>query len=135
MAATVAEAGYDLIETASLSEALDHVRRIVPDVVLLPVTARGSSLERIRDDERWDSVPAIVLTPADDPAAMFEAFERGADDVVPYAAQSGELAAGSAPGSIAGRSRGPNCCATVTGALTEESFALLLRRESEQRDC
>ena len=88
------EAGYDLISTASLPEALDHVRRIPPDLVLLPGDGEGLSLPRANPhDERWDSLPAVVLTPADEPAAMFEAFEGGADDVVPYAAQSGELAA------------------------------------------
>ena len=64
---------------------------------------------------------------------MFEAFERGADDVVPYAAQSGELAA-----RIRARldrravARADLLRDPVTGALTEESFALLLRRESDR---
>jgi diguanylate cyclase (GGDEF)-like protein len=134
VAATVHEAGYDLIETESLPEALDHVRRIPPDLVLLPGDGEGLELlERIRDEERWDSLPAIVLTPADEPTAMFEAFERGADDVVPYAAQPGELAARMrARLDRRAVSRAELLRDPVTGALTEESFALLLRRESER---
>ncbi len=134
MAATVRGDGYDLIETASLSEALDQVRRAVPDVVLLPGDAQGLEfLDRIRDEEQWGSVPAVVLTLPDDPTVMFEAFERGADDVVPYAAQPGELAA-----RIRARldrravARADLLRDPVTGALTEESFALLLRRESDR---
>ena len=124
VAATVHEAGYDLVETASLPETLDHVRGLPPDLVLLPGDLEGLELlERIRDEERWDSLPAIVLTPADNPAAMFEAFERGADDVVPYAAQPGELAARMrARLDRRAVSRADLLRDPATGALTEEKL-------------
>ncbi len=132
VAETVREGGYHLLETASLSEALDHLRQAMPDVVLLPGDIQGFELlDRLREGS--DSVPAIVLTLADNPAAMFDAFERGADDVVPYAAQPGELAA-----RIRARlerravARAEMLRDPVTGALTGESFALLLRRESDR---
>ncbi|MGH3078987.1 MAG: glycosyltransferase [Gaiellaceae bacterium] len=134
VATTVQGCGCLVLETASVSEALDHLRKAVPDVVLLPGDIQGFQfLDRLRDEERWDSVPAIVLTLADNAAAMFEAFERGADDVVPYAAQPGELAA-----RIRARldrravARADMLRDPLTGALTEESFALLLRRESDR---
>jgi cellulose synthase/poly-beta-1,6-N-acetylglucosamine synthase-like glycosyltransferase/GGDEF domain-containing protein len=134
VAATVRGAGYLLLETASLSEALEHLRQAVPDIVLLPGDIQGFELlDRLRDDDRWSSVPAIVLTLAGDSAAMLEAFGRGADDVVPYAAQPGELAA-----RIRARldrravARADMLRDPITGALTEESFSLLLRREAER---
>ena len=64
---------------------------------------------------------------------MFKAFERGADDVVPYAAQPGELAARMrARLDRRAVSRADLLRDPATGALTEESFALLLQRESER---
>ena len=58
VAATVQGDGYDLIETASLSEALDQVREAVPDVVLLPGDVQGLEfLDRIRDEEQWGLRP------------------------------------------------------------------------------
>ena len=134
VAATVQGEGYELVETSSPSEALDHVRRAVPDLVLIPGDGEGLELlDRMRGEDRWDTLPAIVLTPADDPAAMFEAFERGADDVVPYAAQPGELVARMrARLDRRAVARADLLRDPVTGALTEESFALLLRRESDR---
>ena len=134
VADTVLAGGYHLLEAAKLSEALDHLQRAAPDVVVLPADIQGFALlERLRGDERWASVLAIVLTLADNPAAMFEAFERGADDVVPYDARRGELAA-----RIRARldrravSRSEMLRDPSTGALTEESFGLMLRRESDR---
>ena len=134
VAATVRGCGHVLLETTSLSEALEHLRQAAPDVVLLPGDIQGFELlARLRGDERWASVPVVVLTLAGDSTAMLEAFECGADDVVPYSAQPGELAA-----RIRARlvrravARADMLRDPITGALTEESFALLLQRESER---
>jgi cellulose synthase/poly-beta-1,6-N-acetylglucosamine synthase-like glycosyltransferase/DNA-binding response OmpR family regulator len=134
VAATLREAGYALLEATGLSDALDHLRRAVPDLVVLPADLQGLELlDRLRIGERWNSVPAIALTLPDNPAAMFEAFERGADDVVSYSAQPGELAA-----RVRARlqrravARADMLRDPATGALTEESFALLLRREADR---
>ena len=134
VAATVRGEGHQLLETASVADALGHLHQAIPDVVVLPGDILGFELlDRLRAEERWDSVPAVVLTPAEHPAAMFEAFERGADDVVPYAAQPGELAArirarlDRRPLARVDLLRDP-----VTGALTPDSFGLLLERELER---
>jgi len=135
VAATVRGCGYLVLETESLSETLDRLREpVLPDVVVLPGDVEGLALlDRLRDEERWLSVPAIVLMLPDNPAAMLEAFERGADDVVPYAAQPGELAARiRARLSRRAVARADLLRDPVTGALTEESFALLLRHEAER---
>ena len=85
--ALVRDQGYVALEAANLSEAVAHLRTAVPDLVLLPGDLHGFELlDRLRADDSWDAVPAIVLTLPGNSARMFEAFQRGADDVVPYGA-------------------------------------------------
>ena len=130
----VREHGYVVLEAACVSEAIAHLRQAVPDLVLLAGDIQGFELlDRLRNDERWDSVSAIVLTLAGDPAAMVDAFERGADDVVPYSARRGELAA-RMRALLERRAvlRADMLRDPTTGALTEESFAHALRHESER---
>jgi len=128
------EHGYLVLEARTIFEALAHMREAGPDLVVLPGDAQGLEfLDRLRRDDGSSAVSAIVLTRADDLTALVEAFDRGADDVVPYSADPGELAA-RMRARLERRAlpriemlRDP-----VTGAFTEESLALMLRLEIER---
>ena len=88
-------------------------------------TLRGSSFSiDYATTNGWDSVSAIVLTLAGDLAAMADAFDAGADDVVPYSARRGELAA-RMRALLERRAvlRADMLRDPTTGALTEESLA------------
>jgi diguanylate cyclase (GGDEF)-like protein len=65
----------------------EEIEVLRPDVILLGMNARhhsGLELCRVlRADDRWVSLPVIVLGEAPDPAAMHLAFLAGADDFVP----------------------------------------------------
>ena len=132
--ALVRDQGYVALEAANLTEALAHLRTAVPDLVLVPGDLQGFELlDRLNENERWDSVPAVVLTLPGNSARMFMAFERGADDVVSYSARAGELGA-RIRARLERRAvlRADMLRDPITGALTEENLALAIRRESER---
>jgi cellulose synthase/poly-beta-1,6-N-acetylglucosamine synthase-like glycosyltransferase/GGDEF domain-containing protein len=125
--------GYLVLEARSIFEALSHLSEAAPDLVLLPGDSRGFELlDRLRGGGSSD-VSAIVLTRADDVKALVEAFDRGADDVISYDADLGELGA-----RIRARLERRALPRTemlndpVTGAYTEESLAMMLRLEIER---
>jgi cellulose synthase/poly-beta-1,6-N-acetylglucosamine synthase-like glycosyltransferase/GGDEF domain-containing protein len=127
------EHGYLVLEARSIFEALSHLNEAAPDLVLLPGDSRGFELlDRLRGGGS-NTVSAIVLTRADDLKALVEAFDRGADDVMPYDADPGELGA-----RIRARLERRALPRTemlrdpVTGAYTEESLAMMLRLEIER---
>jgi cellulose synthase/poly-beta-1,6-N-acetylglucosamine synthase-like glycosyltransferase/GGDEF domain-containing protein len=124
--------GYLVLEARSIFEALGHVGEARPDLVLVPGDPQGFELlDRLRRGA--SGVSAIVLTRAGDLKTLVEAFEHGADDVVPYEADPGELGA-----RIRARLERRAVPRTemlrdpVTGAYTEESLATMLRLEIER---
>jgi cellulose synthase/poly-beta-1,6-N-acetylglucosamine synthase-like glycosyltransferase/CheY-like chemotaxis protein len=126
--------GYLVLEARSIFEALAHLNEAAPDLVLLPGDSRGFELlDRLRRNDAASGVSAIVMTRADDLAALVEAFDRGADDVVSYGTDPGELGA-----RIRARLERRAVPRTemlrdpVTGAYTEESLAMMLRLEIER---
>ncbi|HEY6113505.1 MAG TPA: glycosyltransferase [Gaiellaceae bacterium] len=132
--ALVRDHGYVALEAANLTEAIEHLRTAVPDLVLAPGDLQGFELlDRLGENERWESVPAIVLTLPGNSARMFLAFERGAADVVSYSARPGELGA-RIRACLERRAvlRADMLRDPITGALTEENLALAIRRESER---
>jgi cellulose synthase/poly-beta-1,6-N-acetylglucosamine synthase-like glycosyltransferase/CheY-like chemotaxis protein len=125
--------GYLVLEARSIFEALAHMREAAPDLVLLPGDPHGFEvLDRLRAGGS-STVSAIVLTRSDDLKALVEAFDRGADDVIPYDADPGELGA-----RIRARlerralPRAEMLHDPVTGAFTEDSLATMLRLEIER---
>jgi cellulose synthase/poly-beta-1,6-N-acetylglucosamine synthase-like glycosyltransferase/CheY-like chemotaxis protein len=125
--------GYLVLEARSIFEALSHLNEAAPDLVLLPGDSRGFELlDRLRGGGT-NTVSAIVLTRADDLKALVEAFDRGADDVISYDADPGELGA-----RIRARLERRALPRTemlndpVTGAYTEDSLAMMLRLEIER---
>jgi DNA-binding response OmpR family regulator len=75
--------GFDVLDAARRSEALELAERIRPDVVLLAELDLCLRLRRGEPGRSWDrNVPVIVLAPTSDPVERVRALDRGADDVI-----------------------------------------------------
>jgi DNA-binding response OmpR family regulator len=74
--------GYDVVVASRADEALDAIERLVPDLILLDITLPGVSgwdlLSTIRADERFASVPIIVLSALPHESVSGRASELGA---------------------------------------------------------
>lgn len=75
--------GFDVLDAARRSEALELAERIRPDLVLLGELDLCLRLRRGEPGRTWDrNVPVIVLAPSSDPVERVRALDRGADDVI-----------------------------------------------------
>ena len=75
--------GFDVLEAARRSEALELAERVRPDVVLLAELDLCLRLRRGEPGRTWDrNVPVILLAPSSDPVERVRALDRGADDVM-----------------------------------------------------
>jgi DNA-binding response OmpR family regulator len=75
--------GFDVLDAARRSEALELAERIRPDVVLLAELDLCLRLRRGEPGRSWDrNVPVILLAPSSDPVERVRALDRGADDVI-----------------------------------------------------
>jgi DNA-binding response OmpR family regulator len=75
--------GFDVLDAARRSEALELAERIRPDVVLLGELDLCQRLRRGEPGRTWDrNVPVILLAPSSDPFERVRALDRGADDVM-----------------------------------------------------
>ena len=75
--------GFDVLDAARRSEALELAERTKPDVVLLAELDLCLRLRRGEPGRNWDrNVPVIVLAPTSDPVERVRALDRGADDVI-----------------------------------------------------
>ena len=72
-------------EAASGEEALEAVRRLAPDIVLMDVNMPGiSGLEAAQLVKRWaPDVRIVMVTAHDEPAFLFEALRCGAQGFLP----------------------------------------------------
>ena len=88
VAATLAEAGMHAVLASNGKEALELLEREPIDVMLLdlvmPVQDGVSTLHALRADERYQFLPAIVLTSHRDNRLRQEAIVAGADDFINY---------------------------------------------------
>jgi putative two-component system response regulator len=88
VAATLAEAGLDLLLAESAREAIELLEREPVDVVLLDLQMIAqdgtSTLAELRSDSRWEFLPVIVLTSQRNSAMRQEAIVAGADDFINY---------------------------------------------------
>jgi len=84
--------GYRVIEASNGWEALEKMRTIVPDLVMLDIMMPGldgiAVVSRLRSDPRFASVPIIALTGSGD---RERAMEAGFDDHVMKPATLAEL--------------------------------------------
>ena len=88
VADTLAEAGMHTVLASNGQEAMQLLEREPIDVVLLdlvmPVQDGTSTLKELRADERYQFLPAIVLTSHRDNRMRQEAIVAGADDFINY---------------------------------------------------
>jgi two-component system, OmpR family, KDP operon response regulator KdpE len=77
------EAGYDVIEAATMEEALDRAAVRPPDAAIVDLMLPdGSGVELSRRLRDWTSMPILVLSAVGEEDAKVEALEAGADDYV-----------------------------------------------------
>jgi len=75
--------GFDVLDAARRSDALQLAESARPDVVLLAELELCLRLRRGEPGRTWDrNVPVIVLASSSDPVERVQALDRGADDVV-----------------------------------------------------
>ena len=77
------EAGYDVVEAATVEEALDRAAVRPPDAAIVDLMLPdGSGIELCRRLREWTSMPILVLSAIGEEDAKVEALEAGADDYV-----------------------------------------------------
>jgi two-component system, OmpR family, KDP operon response regulator KdpE len=77
------EAGYDVVESASVEEALDRAAVRPPDAAIVDLMLPdGSGVELCRRLREWSTMPILVLSAVGEEEAKVEALEAGADDYV-----------------------------------------------------
>src|ERR671918_2843566 len=75
--------GYQVFEATNGQEALDEVRRRLPDLVVLDVMMpEMDGFEALRELRRFSTVPVIMLTVKADERDVARGLELGADDYV-----------------------------------------------------
>lgn len=78
--------GYSIEMAENGFEALEKVRQILPDVILLDVMMPGMTgfevCQKIRGDPLVAEIPIIVLTALDDRESLLNALKAGADDFI-----------------------------------------------------
>ena len=75
--------GFEVYEAHDGQEALDRIRKLLPDLVVLDVMMpRMDGLETLAELRRFSSVPVIMLTVKADDSDIVAGLERGADDYV-----------------------------------------------------
>jgi two-component system, OmpR family, KDP operon response regulator KdpE len=75
------EAGYEVVEAATIKEALDRAAGRAPDAAIVDLMLPdGSGVELCRRLREWSTMPIIVLSAIGEEEAKVEALEAGADD-------------------------------------------------------
>jgi two-component system KDP operon response regulator KdpE len=83
MLTTLASQGYSVVEVRSGEEALEKVRDMRPDLILLDVNLPGiSGLETCREIRATCDAPIIMLTVRNTERDKVQALDAGADDYV-----------------------------------------------------
>src|ERR1043165_1006594 len=75
--------GYQVFEATNGQEALDEVRRRLPDLVVMDVMMpEMDGFEALRELRKFSQVPLILLTVKADERDVIHGLELGADDYV-----------------------------------------------------
>jgi two-component system KDP operon response regulator KdpE len=94
MRASLPARGYEVITALSGEEALDQIRKQMPDLIILDLAMPGmSGLEVCRQVRELASVPIIVLSAKGSESDKIAALDQGADDYVTKPFAMGELLA------------------------------------------
>lgn len=123
MRTALASSGYAIVEARSGEEALDTVRQVRPDLILLDVNMPGlGGLETCREIRRTSEVPIIMLTVRQAEKDKVLALDAGADDYVVKPFGIDELLARIR--AALRRSPPPDACAPFRAAGLEIDFEL-----------
>jgi adenylate cyclase len=97
VAALLSAQGYQLSAATTGQQALDALRRVRPDLILLDVTMPGldglETCRRIKSAEAWRDIPIIFLTAKTETTDIVTGFEEGAVDYVTKPFHAHELLA------------------------------------------
>lgn len=75
--------GFEVFEAHDGFEALEQVRKVLPDLVVLDVMMpRMDGFETLAELRRFSSVPVVMLTVKAEDGDIVRGLERGADDYV-----------------------------------------------------
>ncbi len=78
--------GYNVIVARSGSEALDKIEETIPDVILLDVMMPEMDgfevCRRLKESERFEHIPTLMLTAKGQTDDKVEGIELGADDYI-----------------------------------------------------
>lgn len=83
---TLTKAGFSTIRAATGREALDAIRRTLPDLIVLDLMLpdiRGTDIcSKLKLDERTKGIPIVMLTAKSEEIDRVVGFELGADDYI-----------------------------------------------------
>ena len=93
----IEQAGWCVVVAQDGEEALDRVKFVLPDLVLMDVRMPGiggcETCRRLKADPRLRDVPVVFMTAEDDPGANLPCFEAGGVDCVTKPLHIGETLA------------------------------------------
>ncbi len=86
VASVLSKSGHDVILASSGEQAFEQLAARAPDLILLDVLMPGMNgldvCRKIKADERWEELPVIFLSAADNKNLIVEALECGGVDYV-----------------------------------------------------
>jgi two-component system, OmpR family, KDP operon response regulator KdpE len=126
------EAGYEVVEAATIKEALDRAAVRAPDAAIVDLMLPdGSGVELCRRLREWSTMPIIVLSAIGEEEAKVEALEAGADDYVPKPFGPRELVARVAA-ALRRAGETPSEPAIEVDGLQVDLNARVVRRDGEE---
>lgn len=86
LAFNITQCGYRPIQALNTASAMEHIKRELPDLILLdwmlPDTSGVELAKRLRADQRTHNIPIIMLTARSDERDKITGLEAGADDYI-----------------------------------------------------
>jgi two-component system sensor histidine kinase/response regulator len=82
----LAMVNYDIVAATSAERAFKRLKARIPDIILLDLMMPGTDglelCRSIKSDPRWEQIPIIFLSAADDKNLVVQALEAGGVDYV-----------------------------------------------------
>ncbi|MFD2257138.1 response regulator [Luteolibacter algae] len=87
--------GYDLMPALNATQVFERMASRVPDLILLDVVLPDMNgieiCRRLKQNEKWNEIPVIFLSAADDKSLVVEALESGGVDYISKPFNQAEL--------------------------------------------
>lgn len=84
--AVLEDKGYQIIKAQNVHDALESIKREIPDLILLdlliPKISGFDFFEQLRKDKKTSSIPVIVISALTDKKSENKAIELGAIDFI-----------------------------------------------------